>query len=339
MASVDIGIDLGTANIMITMGDKGIVLDEPSVVAYNKKSGQVMAVGEDAYRMLGRTPEYIVALRPLCDGVISDHVMTECMINEFLLKVNGRQLVKPRIILCVPSLITDVESRAVVEAARNAGSRKVYLIQEPIAALLGTGVDISRPDGNMVVDIGGGTTDIAVISLNGIVKATSIKLAGTKFDQAVIRHISSEYKMLIGEKMAEQLKMGIANVYRPDGSRKMIAKGRHLMQGLPMKLEISDLDIYEAIRELIMEIVNQIKNILEVTPPELVGDIYTNGIVLTGGGALLGGLDLLITQETGIACRVAEDPISCVARGTGKAFALLDQLLDGFEKIPLYHYG
>lgn len=338
MASIDIGIDLGTANVMITMGNKGIVLDEPSVVAFNKKTEKIVAVGLDAYKMLGRTPEYIVAVRPLSDGVISDHNMTESMISEFILKVSGRQLVKPRIIICVPSLITDVESRAVVEAARNAGSRKVYLIQEPIAAMLGAGVDISRPDGNMIVDIGGGTTDIAVISLNGIVKATSLKLAGSKMDQSIIRHITNRYKILVGEKTAEQAKINITNVFDPDGSLVMVVKGRHLIKGLPQQIQVTDLDVYEAIHDLIMEIIDNIKGILEVTPPELVGDIYNNGIILTGGGALLGGLDRLISRETGIHCRVAEEPISCVARGAGRAFGMLDQLLDGFEKIPLYSY-
>lgn len=338
MASVDIGIDLGTANIMITMGNKGVVLNEPSVVAYNKKTQSIAAVGAEAYDMIGRTPEYIVAVRPLCDGVISDHSMTEAMIDMFIQKVCGKQLVKPRIIICIPSLITDVESRAVVEAARNSGSRKVYLIQEPIAALLGTGVDISKPDGHMVVDLGGGTTDVAVVSLNGIVKATSIKLAGSKLDASIIKYVTNHYKILIGEKTAEAAKINLANVFDSDGSRKMVIKGRHLIKGLPEKLEISDTDVNEAMREQVDEIVTEIKTVLEQTPPELVGDIYTNGIVLTGGGAMLGGLDKLIAREIGIGCHVAENPIACVARGTGLAFKYLDQLLDGFERIPLYNY-
>lgn len=338
MASVDIGIDLGTANIMITMGNKGIVLDEPSVVAFNKKSNQVVAVGEEAYRMIGRTPEYIVAIRPLSDGVISDHNMTESMISHLILKVCGKQLIKPRIVLCVPSLITDVESRAVVEAARNSGSRKVYLIQEPIAALIGAGYDISEACGRMVVDIGGGTTDIAVISLNGIVKSSSLKLAGNKVDQAIIRYISNQYKILIGEKTAELAKKSITNVYDPEGELKMIVKGRHLIKGLPEQIEISDIDVFEAIKELVFEMVDSIKGVLEVTPPELVGDIYNNGIVLTGGGALLGGLDKLISASTGIPCVIADEPIACVAKGTGMAFEMIDKLLDGFESISLYKY-
>lgn len=338
MASVDIGIDLGTANIMITMGNKGIVLNEPSVVAYNKKNQSIAAVGVEAYDMIGRTPEYIVAVRPLCDGVISDHSMTEAMIDMFIQKVCGKQLVKPRIIICIPSLITDVESRAVVEAARNSGSRKVYLIQEPIAALLGTGVDISKANGHMVVDLGGGTTDVAVVSLNGIVKATSIKLAGSKLDGDIIKHVAHNYKILIGEKTAESAKINLANVFDPDGSRKMIIKGRHLIKGLPERLEISDMDVSESIKEHVDDVITEIKNVLEQTPPELVGDIYTNGIVLTGGGAMLGGLDRLIAKEIGISCHVAENSIACVAIGTGLAFKYLDQLLDGFERIPLYNY-
>ena len=338
MASVDIGIDLGTANIMITMGHKGIVLNEPSVVAFNKKTNEVMAVGNEAYRMIGRTPEYIVAIRPLSDGVISDHNMTESMINAFIMKVSGKQLIKPRIVLCVPSMITDVESRAVVEAARNSGSRKVYLIQEPIAALLGAGYDISQAKGRMVVDIGGGTTDIAVISLNGIVQSNSLKLAGNKIDQAIIRYVAGRYKILIGEKTAEQAKISIMNLFDPDGSKKIVIKGRHLIKGLPQQIEISDLDMEEAVKDLIAEIIDAIRGVLELTPPELVGDIYNSGIVLTGGGAMLGGLDKLIAKRLGTPCIVAADPIACVAKGTGIAFRYLDVLLDGFENISLYRY-
>lgn len=338
MSSMDIGIDLGTANIMITMGSKGIVLDEPSVVAFNKRTEEVVAVGNEAYKMLGRTPEYIVAIRPLCDGVISDDNMTESMIKAFILKVCGRQLVMPRIIICVPSLITEVESRAVVEAARNAGARKVYLIQEPVAALIGAGVDISKPEGNMVVDIGGGTTDVAVLSLSGIVKSTSIKVAGNKIDQAIIRYISNKYRILIGDKTAELAKKTITNIYNPTGENKITVKGRHLLKGLPQSVEISDIDIFEAIKDPIDEIVTAVKSVLEVTPPELVGDIQTKGIVITGGGALLNGLDKYISSKTGVRCYPADDAISCVAKGTGLAFKQLDQLLDGFQSIALYKY-
>ncbi len=338
MSSIDIGIDLGTANTIITIGGKGIVVNEPSVVAYDKKKKQVLAVGEEAYRMIGRTPEYIVAVKPLADGVISDNLMAEAMISEFIRKVSGSMLLKPRIIICVPSSVTDVESRAVVEAALSAGARKVYIIEEPIAALLGAGIDISKPNGYMVVDIGGGTADVAVVSFNGIVKSESIKVAGNKFDDAIIRYVSQKYKLLIGEKMAESIKKSITNVYNAKGERTMQIKGRHLLKGLPVTMEMSDLDAAEAVAELVMEIIDEIKAVLEVTPPELIGDIHENGIVLTGGGALLGGLDKAITQETKVKCYVADDPLECVAKGVSAAFALSDELLDGFEKISLYKY-
>lgn len=336
MAFLDIGIDLGTANIMITMGSKGVVLDEPSVVAYNKRTEQVVAVGNEAYDMLGRTPEYIVAVRPLSDGVISDHNMTEAIISEFIKKVTGKQLLKPRIVMCVPSMITDVESRAVIESAKNAGARKVFLIQEPIAALLGAGINIEEASGYMVVDIGGGTTDIAVVSLAGIVRSNSMKIAGNKLDQAIIKYVTNQYKVLIGEKTAESAKKTITNLADPTGKELMTIKGRNLVTGLPEKIEISDLDVFNALKDIISELIDGIKSVLEVTPPELVGDIYSHGILLTGGGALLGGLTELIHRETGVRCNVAKDPISCVAKGTGAAFSKLDILLDGFENVTMY---
>lgn len=338
MSAIDIGIDLGTANTIITIGGKGIVVNEPSVVAYDKKKKQVLAVGEEAYKMIGRTPEYIVAVKPLADGVISDNVMAEAMISEFIRKVSGSMLLKPRIVICVPSSVTDVESRAVVEAALSAGARKVYIIEEPIAALLGAGVDISKPNGFMVVDIGGGTADVAVVSFNGIVKSESIKVAGNKFDDSIVRYVTQKYKLLIGEKTAENIKKQIANVYDPKGLVKMDVKGRHLLKGLPVTLQITDLDVAEAVAENVMEIIDGIKAVLEVTPPELIGDIHENGIVLTGGGALLGGLDKAITQETRVKCYVADNALECVARGVAKSFELSDELLDGFQKISLYRY-
>ncbi len=338
MSSIDIGIDLGTANTIITVGGKGIVINEPSVVAYDKKKKQVLAVGEEAYRMLGRTPEYIVAMKPLADGVISDNVMAEAMVSEFIHKVSGSMLLKPRIIICVPSSVTDVETRAVVEAALSAGARKVFIIEEPIAALLGAGIDISKPNGYMVVDIGGGTADVAVVSFNGIVKSQSVKVAGNKLDEAIIRYVSQKYKLLIGEKTAENIKKTITNVYNPTGLKKMQVKGRHLLRGLPVTMEITDLDAAEAVAENVMEIIDNIKSVLEVTPPELIGDIHENGIILTGGGALLGGLDKAIAQETRVKCYVAENALECVARGVEKAFSLSEELLDGFEKISLYRY-
>ncbi len=335
---MNIGIDLGTANIMITMGNRGLVLNEPSVVAFNKKTSSVIAVGDEAYKMIGRTPDYITVIRPLSDGVISDHKMTESMIAAFIEKVTGKQLMMPSIILCVPSSITDVESRAVIEAAKAAGARNVYLIEEPIAALLGAGIDISKPKGCMVVDIGGGTTDIAVVSLNGIVVKKSIKLAGNKIDKAIVKYISNRYRILIGEKTAENVKITVANVYNPDGSKKMFVKGRHLIRGLPEKVEISDYDIYEAIIEIINEIVGAVKDVLEKTPPELVGDILTNGIAMTGGGALICGISELMSSTMGARFYVADDAISCVARGTGIAFNYVDKLLDGFEHVALLKY-
>ncbi len=333
---MDIGIDLGTANVLIFVGNKGIVLNEPSVVAFNKKLNDVIAVGDEAYKMIGRTPEHITVVRPLSDGVISDHKMTERMITAFIEKVTGKQLFMPNIVMCVPSYVTDVESRAVVEAAKIAGARQVYLIEEPVAAIMGAGVDISVPDGNMVVDIGGGTTDIAVISMNGVVVKLSMKIAGEKLDKAIVKYVGNRYRILIGEKTAENAKMAAANVYSPDGGRSVTVKGRHLVRGLPEQVEVTDYDIYEAIIDHVREIIDGAKNVFERTPPELAGDIYKNGIYLTGGGALLYGLDKLMSAELGVECHIAEDPLSCVARGTKYAFKNIDKLLDGFEHVSMY---
>ena len=333
---MDIGIDLGTANVLISVGNKGVVLNEPSVVAFNKKLGEVIAIGDEAYKMIGRTPDYITVVRPLSDGVISDHKMTERMIMAFIEKVTGKQLLMPNIVMCIPSAITDVESRAVIEAAKIAGARQVYLIEEPVAAIMGAGVDISSPDGNMVVDIGGGTTDIAVVSLNGVVTKLSMKVAGGKLDKAIVRYVSSRYRVLIGEKTAEHAKMAAANVYSPDGSRKVSVKGRHLVRGLPEQIELTDYDIYEAIIDNIQEMIDGVRDVAERTPPELAGDIYRNGIYLTGGGALLFGLDKLMTSQLGVKCIVPDDPLSCVAKGTRYAFKNIDKLLDGFEHVSMY---
>ena len=338
MSSVDVGIDLGTANTIISIGGKGIVVNEPSVVAYDKKKQKVLAVGSEAYRMIGRTPEYIVAVKPLKDGVISDNVTTEAMVSAFIKKVSSSMMLKPRIILCVPSLITDVENRAVIEAALSAGARKVFIIKEPIAALLGAGVDISQAKGAMVVDIGGGTTDSAITSFNGIVKDTSIKLAGTKFDESIVKYISAKYKLVIGEKTAEQAKIHLANVFEPSADVKMTVKGRNLLRGLPESVEINEMDLYEALIDHVEEITVGIRSVLERTPPELVGDILANGIVLTGGGALLKGLDKYIQNKIGAPCYVADNPLECVAKGVEAAFSLSEELLDGFEKISLYRY-
>lgn len=336
--ATDIGIDLGTANIIITVAGKGIVLNEPSVVAYDKKKKAVVAVGKEAYKMIGRTPEYIVAVRPLKDGVISDNDMTEAMIKEFIHMVSGSSIVKPRVVLCVPSSVTDVERRAVVEAALSAGARKVFLIEEPIAALIGAGVDISKPNGTMVVDIGGGTADVAIVSFNGIVQSRSVKMAGNKFDAAIIRHITQKFKILIGEKTAEKAKMEIANVYNPTGKVTMVVRGRNLLKGLPESITITDMDLFEALHDDAMEIVEQVKLVLESTPPELVGDILSSGIMLTGGGAMLGGLADLISENVGAPCYMAKNPIECVARGVDAAFRMSNELLDGFEQVSLYNF-
>lgn len=338
MSSVDIGIDLGTANTIITVGGKGIVINEPSVVAYDKKKKAVLAVGAEAYRMLGKTPEYIVAVKPLKDGVISDNEMTEEMVTAFINRVSKSMMIKPRIIICIPTSVTDVESRAVVEAALSAGGRKVYLIDEPIAALLGAGVDISKPNGTMVVDIGGGSSDVAVVSFNGIVVSDAVKVAGNKFDAAIIRYISQKYKILIGEKTAERIKIELANVFNPSGLKTMEIKGRHLIKGLPVTETITDIDVFEAVKELTFDIVDCIKKVFEKTPPELAGDIKQNGIILTGGGALLGGLSQLIAEQVRVPCYVADNPLQCVALGTAVAFKLSEELLDGFQKISLYRY-
>ncbi|HKM32921.1 MAG TPA: rod shape-determining protein [Oscillospiraceae bacterium] len=338
MSAIDLGIDLGTANIIVYIDGKGIVLNEPSVVAYNSKTKQVIAVGDDAFKMIGRTPEYISAIRPLENGVVSDNSMTESMIKEFLRKVSGRFLIKPRVILCVPSFITEVESRAVIDAALKAGARKVYLIQEPIAAMIGAGIDISKPDGNMIVDIGGGTTDVAVISMNGIVKSKSIKVAGNKLDEAITQYMLNTYKIQIGSKTAEQTKVELANVYRPDGSKSMLVKGRHVLEGMPRQVEITNLDVYRAVMNPVNQILAAIKEVFEVTPPELISDIITNGIHLTGGGALLKGLAQLISDTTNAPCVIAKDPLYCVARGTGLAFKKISTLLDGFEAISMYNH-
>ena len=289
---MDIGIDLGTANMVVTMNDAGVILSEPSVVAYHKYKKEVVAIGRDAYNMIGRTPDYITIVKPLAGGVITDDGMAEVMIKAFILKVLGNQPVKPRIALCVPSFITDIESRAVIEAAVSAGSRKVYLIQEPIAALLGAGVDISKPRGTMVVDIGGGTTDIAVVSLNGIVVSHSVTTAGNKFDQAILKYISARHKLLIGERTAENIKKKITNVYNPGVKRKMKIGGKNFFTGMPQSMEITELDVYIAIEEHLSDIVEAIRCVFEQTPPELIKDIYEDGIVLTGGGAHLGKLDM-----------------------------------------------
>ncbi len=335
MASIDIGIDLGTANIIIST-NKNILLDEPSVIAFNKKSKEVIAVGKKAYEMIGKTPEYINVIHPLKNGVISDYEMVDIMIKEFIHKVSGTQLVKPRIVLCVPSIITEVESRAVIEAALKAGARKVYLIHEPVAALLGADCDIFLPEANMVVDIGGGTTDIAIVSLGGVVKTNSIKFAGNKIDRAIVKFIQQKYKIAIGDKMAEKIKMDYLDVFSPNPDFKFSIKGRNMLKGLPEKIEILQTDLLEACYDIIETITENVKNVLEISPPELVGDICEKGIVLTGGGALLGGLDKYLSEKLNVKCFIAKDPLYSVVKGTVKAFKHSDKLLEGFEQVSFY---
>ena len=327
--SSDIGIDLGTATVLVYVKGKGIVLNEPSVVAVNKVTGKLVAVGTEAQETLGRTPDNIIAIRPLREGVISDYEMTELMIKEFIRKVQGFRLFKPNVVICVPSIITEVEERAVIDAGTQAGAKRVFLIEEPVAAAIGAGLDISRPNGNLVVDIGGGTTDIAVISLGGIVESTSIKIAGDKFDEAIIKYVRRKHNALIGERTAEQVKKTIGCVYPRTEEEIMEVKGRCLMTGLPRVFSVSSSEMIEAFEEVSSRILEAIHGVLERTPPELVADISTNGIVMTGGGSLLWGFDKLIESHTGIETHVAEDAISCVAEGTGKSLDSLDQMQDG----------
>ena len=332
MSVLDLGIDLGTANIIISAGKGGAVLDEPTVIAFDKNSERVIAFGDEAYKMIGRTPEHIAVIKPLKDGVISNNDMAQELIRLCILKVIGKRLINPRIVMCVPSGITAVERKAVVESAVSAGARTVYLIEEPVAALLGAGEDIMRPFGRMVVDIGGGTSDIAVTSLGGIVAANSVKKAGNAFNASIQRYFESTYKLLIGERTAEEAKVKCGNMFWPSGEKTGIVSGRSLVTGLPAKVEISEDDICRAITEDVDAIIAAIRVVFERTPPELVGDIFEHGIILTGGGALLRGLDMYITREFGVKCFVADDPLGCVARGTHIAFKVRDKLRNGFEK-------
>ena len=322
----DIGIDLGTATVIAYIKGKGIVLREPSVVAVDSNTGEVLAVGQEARRMLGRTPGNIVATRPLRDGVISDYTVTEKMLKHFISKVCGKFLFAPRIMICIPSQVTEVEKKAVIDAASQAGARKVYLIEEPIAAAIGAGIDISKPCGNMVVDIGGGTTDIAVISLGGSVVNTSLKVAGDKFDEAIVKYIKKKHNIMIGERTAEDLKVNIGCVFPKIQDIEMDIRGRDLITGLPRTETIYSSEMLEALIEPAMAIVDAVHNVLEKTPPELAADISDKGIYMTGGGCLVDGLDKLLQEKTGINVMIAQDTVSCVALGTGKALDNLDTL-------------
>lgn len=328
--SNDLAIDLGTATTLIFVKGKGIVCSEPSVVAVRKESRgskKVLAVGREAKEMLGRTPGSIEAIRPMKDGVIADFEITEAMLRYFIRKVHNRKtLVRPRIIICVPFGITEVEKRAVRESAESAGAREVYLIEEPMAAAIGAGLPITEPSGNMIVDIGGGTTEVAVISLAGIVFSRSIRIAGDKMDEAIVQHIKRNYNLLIGERTSEWIKINLGNAFPDTDVQTLEIKGRDLVTGIPRILQINSDEVREAITEPVHAIIEAIKVTLERTPPELAGDIVDKGIVMAGGGSLLKGIDKLVHEETGLPVTIAEDPISCVVIGTGQALDELDVL-------------
>lgn len=324
MFAKDIGIDLGTANVLIYVKGQGIVLNEPSVVAIDSETRKPLAVGKEAHEMLGRTPGRVNAIRPLKDGVIADFEITEIMLNHFIKKINGKGFwSKPRILICCPSNITQVEKNAIKEAAERTGAKRVLLDDEPKVAAVGAGLDISKPSGNMVIDIGGGTTDVAILSLGGIVTSESIKVAGDTFDSDIMKYIKDKYKLLVGEKTAQEIKLTIGNVFSEAKGDKMDVRGRDLVTGLPKTISISSKEIEEALKESIDVIIHAAKTVLEKTPPELSADIIDKGIVLTGGGALLKGFDKLLSQELKVPVYVAESPLTCVAEGTG---IMLDNL-------------
>jgi len=321
------GIDLGTANTLVYVKGKGIVLNEPSVVAIQLDTGKVLAVGEEAKLMIGRTPGNIVAIRPLKDGVIADFDVTQTMLKYFIRKATlSRSLVRSRVIVGVPSGITEVEKRAVIDAAIQAGAKEAYLIEEPMAAAIGAGLPVNEPIGNMVVDIGGGTTEVAVISLGGIVTSQSIRSGGDKMDEAIVRYIKRTYNFMIGERTAEVVKIAIGSAIKPAVDESMNIHGRDLLIGLPKTLAITASEVQQALREPVSEIVEAVKAALEKTPPELASDIMERGVVMTGGGSLLRGLDMLLTKEIGMPVHIAEDPLICVAIGTGKALESIDLL-------------
>ena len=328
--SMDIGIDLGTANILVYVKGKGVVLKEPSVVAIDKVRNKVLAVGEDAREMLGRAPGSIVAIRPLKEGVIANYTVTQKLLSYVIDKVAGKSVFfKPRVMTCVPIGITSVEKRAVMEATTQGGASKTYLIEEPLAAALGAGIDISVPRGNMVVDIGGGTTDIAVLSLGGIVVSSSIRIGGDHFDEAIVRHVKKVHNVLIGERTAEEIKMQVATVSRNGRQETITVRGRDMVTGLPTTFNVTSEDCRVALDDSVSSLIATVRGVLEKCPPELAADIVDNGIYLTGGGALLDGLAEVMSKETGITTHIADDPLECVALGTGKALENLDKLHPG----------
>ena len=318
MLARDIGIDLGTANVLIFIKGRGIVLNEPSIVVVDTETKRVIAVGEEAKEMLGRTPGKVKVIKPMKDGVIADFELTEIMLNEFIKKAKARNVItKPRILICCPTNITPVEKNAIKEAAERTGARKVYIEEEPKVAAIGAGMDISKPSANMVLDIGGGTTDIAILSMNGIVSSESLKIAGNQLDQDIIKYIRDKYKLLIGEQTAEDIKINFANIYKPKKSEKMEIRGRDLITGLPKAIEISQDETKEAMDDSINRMIKSCKNVLEQTPPELSADIVEKGVILTGGGSLLTGLLERLEEELTIPVLIAETPLTCVAEGCG----------------------
>jgi rod shape-determining protein MreB len=335
--SNDIGIDLGTANTLVYVKDHGIVLREPSVVAVQQGTKKVLAVGDEAKRMLGRTPGNIVAIRPLKDGVIADFEVTEAMLRHFISKVhNRRKMARPRVVIAVPSGITEVEKRAVTDSAKNAGAREVYLIEEPMAAAIGVGLPVQDAAGNMIIDIGGGTTEVALISLSGIVFSRSVRVAGDELDESIINYMKRAYNLMIGERTAEEIKIKIGSAYKMEKEITMEVKGRDLVAGLPKTITISSQEVREALLEPISTIVDSVRITLERCPPELSADLVDRGLVLAGGGALLRGLDRLLQEETGLPVHVAEDPLSAVAEGTGKALQEIKFLraVASFDRSP-----
>jgi rod shape-determining protein MreB len=328
MLSKDIGIDLGTANVLIHVKGRGVVLDEPSVVTLESDTKKVLAVGEQARRMVGRTPGNIMTIRPLRDGVIADFEITEMMLKYFIDRVGGRSwYARPRILICAPTNITSVEQKSIREAAERSGAKEVFMEAEPKAAAIGAGMDIYQPSGNMVVDIGGGTTDVAVLSMGDVVTASSIKVAGDKFDDAILRYIKQKYKLLIGERTAEDIKVTIGTV-RPSGMQaEMDIRGRNMVSGLPQTLSISSSEVQEALWDPVSSIVAAAKSVLERTPPELSADIIDRGVVLTGGGAMLNGLDELLAEQLRVPVWIAEDPMHCVVKGTGMMLDILDKVV------------
>lgn len=328
----EIGVDLGTATVLIYVKGKGIMLREPSVIAMGRDTGEVKAVGEEAYRMLGRTPGNIVAVRPMRDGVIADYDLTEKMLMAFIKKVRKGpfSFLKPNIMVCVPSGVTEVEKRAVLQATRKVGARKAFLIEEPLAAAIGSDVDIAQPTGTMIVDIGGGTTDVAVISLGGIVVSESLRIAGNEFDESIIRYVRHKENLLIGDRTAEEIKMkiGAALILSPEDVREMDVRGRDLINGLPKTVQVNSEDVVEALKEPLQKIADGVRRVLEMSPPELVADIIDRGIIMTGGGSLLKNFDALLRQTTGIPVVVAENATDSVALGTGQALEMLHVLRD-----------